>query len=271
MTGDDANSPWAGSAAGQPFVHEGNGVLTMHFDGAAVLSSMDPARPLELLLDYSRIMMGALLFAPEPAHIGMIGLGGGSLVKYCHHHLPGARISVAEISPDVIALRDRFRVPPDDERLEVVCADGADWVARHDDTFDLLMVDGFDIGGQASALCTQRFYDDCFSALAPNGILAINMHACDALHGAYIGRVRSSFANSVSVVATEDRVNEIVFAARGDRFRLSEKQLHQRACALERRLELPFGWLARALVEGRRREFAPPVRGSSRHTRMDDD
>jgi spermidine synthase len=52
----------------------------------------------------------------------MIGLGGGSLVKYCHHHLPGARVSVAEISPEVIALRDRFRIPPDDERLEVDCA-----------------------------------------------------------------------------------------------------------------------------------------------------
>lgn len=269
MNPDDVNSPWAGSAAGQPFVHESDGVLAMHFDGAAVQSCMNPARPLELLLDYSRIMMGALLFVPEPAHIGMIGLGGGSLVKYCRHHLPGARIAVAEISPEVIALRGRFHVPPDDERLEVLCADGADWIAQHDNTFDLLMVDGFDIGGQARALCTQRFYDHCHSALTPNGILVINMHARDARHATYMGRVRSSFANSVSVVATEDWVNEIVFAARGDRLRLSGTQLHLRACALERRLDLSFEWLAHALVEGRRRAFTLPVRGATRHLRTD--
>ena len=269
---NDRHSPWAGSAPGQPFVQEDDGALTLHFDGAAVQSSMDPARPTELVLDYSRVMMAALLFVPEPRRIGMIGLGGGSLVKYCHHHLPRAHIAVAEISPDVIALRSRFHIPPDDARLQVICADGADWIAQHDDAFDLLLVDGFDIGGQATALCTQRFYDDCHAALTPNGLLAINMHAEDALHGAYIGRVRTSFANSVSVVATEDRVNEIVFAARGSSFRLTEKQLHQRASALQEPLGLDFRGLTRALIDGRRRrEFVPAARAAGRYSLEFDD
>lgn len=246
-------------------------MLTLHFDRGAVQSSMDPARPVDLVLDYSRLMMAALLFVPAPARIGMIGLGGGSLVKYCHHHLPGARIEVAEISPEVIALRSRFCIPADDARLHIDCTDGADWIAQREDAFDLLLVDGFDIGGQASALCTQRFYDDCRAALIPNGLLAINMHADDALHGAYIGRVRASFANSVSVVATDDGVNEIVFAARGDAFRLSEKQLHQRACALHDTLGLDLRRLARALVEGRRRDFAPAARVTRRHGIETDD
>ena len=249
----------------RPVVTEDDGALTLYFDDSAIQSRMDPARPLDLVLDYSRVMMGALLFVPEPRHIGMIGLGGGSLVKYCRDRLPDARISVAEISPEVIALRERFHIPQDDDRLEVTCADGADWLARQSEAFDLLLVDGFDIGGQAPALCTQRFYDDCHDALTGNGLLAINMHASDALHGAYVARVRSSFANSVSVVATADGVNEIVFAARGDSFRLSEKQLALRACTLERRLGLDLKWLARALTDGRRREFAAPARGKRRH------
>jgi spermidine synthase len=254
---------------GLPVVSEDEDALTLYFDDSAVQSRMNPARPLDLVLDYSRVMMGALLFVPEPRRIGMIGLGGGSLVRYCRHHLPDARISVAEISPEVIALRERFHIPPDDDRLEVTCTDGADWLTQLGDTFDLLLVDGFDIGGQAPALCTQRFYDDCHGALTGNGMLAINMHASDALHGAYVGRVRSSFANSVSVVATADGVNEIVFAARGDSFRLSEKQLHMRACALEQRLELELKWLARALVDGRRRDFAAPARGVRRYASGD--
>lgn len=271
MSTDDQRSPWAGSTPGQPFVHEDDSVLTLHFDGAAVQSSMNPARPLDLLLDYSRIMMGALLFVPSPLRIGMIGLGGGSLVKYCHHHLPQAHIAVAEISPAVIALRERFRIPADDARLRIDCADGADWISGFDRHFDLLMVDGFDIGGQAGALCTQRFYDDCHAALGDNGVLAINMHACDALHGAYIGRVRTSFAGSVSVVATADNVNEIVFAARGDSFRLSEKQLRLRAGVLEQHLDLELTWLARALTDGRRRAFAPPVRDTARYPLRSDE
>ncbi len=271
MNRETRRNPWAGGAPGGPIVQEDDGVLTLCFDGTAVQSSMNPAHPLELLLDYSRVMMGALLFEPSPQHIGMIGLGGGSLVKYCRHHLPEALISVAEISPDVIALRDRFRIPADDDRLRITCVDGADWVARHEDSFDLLMVDGFDIGGQAPALCTQRFYDDCFSALTRQGMLVINMHAVDALHGACISRVRASFANSVSVVATTDRVNEIVFAARGDSFRLSEKQLCQRACVLEKTMDLEFRKLARALIEGRRREFAEPLHGRTRRVMQADD
>lgn len=268
---NDRRSPWAGSAPGAPFVQDDEGMLTLHFDRAAVQSSMDPVRPVDLVLDYSRLMMAALLFVPAPSRIGMIGLGGGSLVKYCHHHLPGARIEVAEISAEVIALRSRFRVPPDDGRLRIDCVDGADWIARHDEAFDLLLVDGFDIGGQATALCTQRFYDDCHAALTRNGLLAINMHADDALHGAYIGRVRASFANSVSVVTTDDGVNEIVFAARGDAFRLSEKQLFQRAAALQAAQGLDLRRLARPLIDGRRRDFAPAGRAAVRHVLDADD
>ncbi|OYW32161.1 MAG: transferase [Methyloversatilis sp. 12-65-5] len=268
---NDRRSPWAGSAPGAPFVQDDEGMLTLHFDGAAVQSSMDPAHPVELVLDYSRLMMAALLFVPTPSRIGVIGLGGGSLVKYCHHHLPSASIDVAEISAEVIALRNRFRIPPDDERLRIDRADGAEWIAQLDDAFDLLLVDGFDIGGQASALCTQRFYDDCHAALTPDGLLAINMHADDALHGAYIGRVRASFANSVSVVATEDGVNEIVFAARGDAFRLSEKQLFQRAAALHEALGLDLRRVARPLIDGRRRDFVPAGRAAVRHVMNADD
>jgi hypothetical protein len=36
----------------------------------------------------------------------LIGLGGGSLVKYCYRNLPGTRIVVIEIDPEVIALRN---------------------------------------------------------------------------------------------------------------------------------------------------------------------
>ena len=57
----------------------------------------------------------------------MVGLGGGSLAKFCHRHLPRTRLTVVEVDPDVIALRGEFEVP-DDERLAIVQADAAEYL-----------------------------------------------------------------------------------------------------------------------------------------------
>ncbi len=81
--------------------------------------------PCELVVPYTRTMMGFLLFAPQPTNIVVIGLGGGSIPKYCHRYLPQSSVTVTEINPQVVALREVFRIPPDDERLRVLCEDGA--------------------------------------------------------------------------------------------------------------------------------------------------
>lgn len=51
--------------------------------------------------DHDHISMrflGFLLMVQKPAHLLMIGLGGGSLTKFCHHHLPETRITVVDIN-----------------------------------------------------------------------------------------------------------------------------------------------------------------------------
>jgi spermidine synthase len=79
----------------------------------------------------------------------MIGLGGGSLAKYCYRHLPDTTITAVEINPQVIALRDQFHVPRDDERFRVICADGAKYVTDPfpDHRPDVLLIDGYDADG----------------------------------------------------------------------------------------------------------------------------
>ena len=98
------------------------------------------AAPERLVLDYTRTMMGFLLLQPAPQRIAMIGLGGGSLLKYCRRHLPDAEFTAVEISPEVIALRRQFGIPDDDARLRVVCADGADFVVLADPSGTLFCV-----------------------------------------------------------------------------------------------------------------------------------
>jgi spermidine synthase len=199
----------------RPFVQETGGTRSLHFSVDEVQSRMDLRRPDALHLSYTRMMMGFLLFEPAPARILMIGLGGGSLAKFCHRHLPETRIDVVEINPLVIALRDEFRVPPDDARFRVIEADGARHVRESGTTYDVLLVDGYDRQGLPEALSSQRFYDDCAEALAPGGLLVVNLHAHHRLHKVHVGRIARSFEDALVVVDDTTRDNRIVFAEKG--------------------------------------------------------
>jgi len=197
---------------GMPYVVETDGRRALHFTEVAIQSEMDVEAPLELLCDYTRTMMGFVLFNEAPERIEMIGLGGGSLAKYCHATLPATAITVVEISADVIALRDAFLVPPDDARFRVVCADGADYVRQRAPAPDVVLVDGYDHDGQSPQLCTSGFYDHCYSRLAPGGVLVVNLWGSDTHFGVYTRRLRESFLNNVVVVPTEGGTNKVVFA-----------------------------------------------------------
>ncbi|RYF36198.1 MAG: hypothetical protein EOO25_21295 [Comamonadaceae bacterium] len=171
-------------------------------------------RPDELQVDYTRTMMGFLLLQPQPRNIALIGLGGGSLVKFCHRHLPGARITAVEINPQVIALRRQFQIPDDDARLAVRAADGGLWIREVPGSLDVLLVDGFDASGQPPALCSGAFYEDCFRALAPGGLLVANLHHDHPEHPQFLERIAQAFRGNAMQVVSREKGNCVVFAGR---------------------------------------------------------
>ncbi len=202
----------------KPFVHESLSSKALHFSISEIQSRMQIDDPHLLDLEYTRTMMGFLLFNPEPQSIAMIGLGGGSLAKFCYRHLQKSRIQVVEINPHVIALRDEFHVPPNDERFSVVLGDGAQFVRYSNTRCDVLMVDGFDSEGLPSRLCSQRFYDDCFEMLQPDGIMVANLHYGHVRYPLHLDRIRRSFKGSVLVCDDGELSNSIVFACKGHAF-----------------------------------------------------
>ena len=199
----------------RPFVRDDGATKSLHFTLGELQSRMLTRLPWRLDIDYTRTMMGFLLFRPAPAHIGMIGLGGGSLAKFCYRQLPASKMTVLEINPHVIALRREFQIPDDDERFAVIAADGALYLQGETPTFDVLLVDGFDHDGQPAALCSQRFYDDCFAVLAEGGVLAVNLHYDDPLYPVWADRISRSFGGNAVEVLAEEKSNCIVFASRG--------------------------------------------------------
>lgn len=199
----------------EPFVREDGASKSLHFTLGELQSRMLVHQPARLDVDYTRTMMGFLLFKPTPAHIGMIGLGGGSLAKFCYRQLPASRMTVLEINPHVIALRREFQVPDDDERFVVIAADGALYLQTETPAFDVLLVDGFDHQGQPEALCSQRFYDDCFAALKTDGLLVVNLHHDGPDYPVLAERIGRSFNGNAVEIPAPEKSNAIVFASRG--------------------------------------------------------
>jgi spermidine synthase len=199
----------------KPFVYLTSKTKALHFSISEIQSRMELSQPDALNLEYTRTMMGFLLFDAAPERVGMVGLGGGSLAKFCYRQLATAKISVAEINPYVIALRDEFSVPPDGERFSVIQADGADFVRAFPEQFNVLLIDGYDSKGLPRALSSQRFYVDCFRALAPNGIMAVNLHSDHSGYEQHIDRIKRSFDGAVLLVEDRREGNSIVFARKG--------------------------------------------------------
>ncbi len=199
----------------KPYVHQTLTTKALHFSMGEIQSLMDIRRPDALELDYTRVMMGFLLFVPDPATVLMIGLGGGSLAKFCHRQLPSARIVVVEINPHVIALRKEFHVPEDSDRFRVVQADAAEFVRTCAQRCDVVLVDGFDYDGQPASLCSTPFYERCFDLLGPDGVLVVNLHAAHPDHAAHVERIADIADGPTLLVRDEDRTNAIVFARRG--------------------------------------------------------
>lgn len=240
-----------------PFVQSRDGVLSLHFTHGETQSSMRADRPDELQIDYTRTMMGFLLLKPEPREIAMVGLGGGSLAKFCYRHLPSAHITVVENNPGVIALREEFRIPDDDARFRVIAADGAAYLRGCPGGIDVLLVDGFDENGQPPALCSAAFYRDCRRALAPHGVLVVNSHVDDAGHDGRTQRIADAFGGNAVLAMASGQANCVVFARPGSPVAIEQLRGAQWARALSPRgrRELKddmalIGWNARELRAG---------------------
>ncbi len=210
----DLHPSLPGASARSPRVHTRAGRRTLEFTPGDVQSAMLVDAPDALVLSYCRAIMCFALFVPRPRHIVMVGLGGGSLAKFCYRHFPATRITVIELRADVIALRRQFCIPEDDARFQVVHADAVHWLAGKTAIADVLIVDGFDEGGLPRALGTARFYGDCRRALDQGGVLCANIFSYDPAYPGMLARLRLLFDGRLCWFDKVAGNNRILFAVK---------------------------------------------------------
>lgn len=229
-------------------VTEARGIRSLHLGNCAIQSAMRISRPWDLELAYTRAMMAYLLFHAAPEQVLMIGLGGGSLVKFIRRYRPQTRMTVVEIDDRVIAAaRAHFDVPPDDERLQVIEADGALYMGEHPASADVILLDGFDGGNQVEALASEGFYTACRRALRRHGVLVVNLWGRDTHFTEYFARLVRAFDGELGWLSVMGKTNVIIFAFRDAGARQAFESLRSQWPALTQLYGLDFAGFARDL------------------------
>lgn len=233
----------------KPFIVDEGTTRSLYFNMANIQCVMNTGDPDGLVLAYTRAMTAFLLFHPEPARIAIVGLGGGSLAKFCYRYLPRTDISTLEIDADIIALRDAFRVPPDDDRFRVIHADGADYVARARG-LDVLLIDAYDRGGLAPSLTGASFYADVAANLAPEGLFVMNLCGRRRAYAAVVEHVAAAFRGRLVELPARRDGNVVLYAFKspGNHSRAPASEIDARA--LKRRFGFDFPRYAARLNKG---------------------
>lgn len=224
----------------RPFVIDDGKSRFLYFNVRLMQSEMSLKAPHDLAIRYTQKMMAFLLFQPRPKRIVLIGLGGGSLIKFCHRRMPGTHLTAVELDPDVIAFRDAFLVPPDDARLQILQADGADYIANAEKGIDVLLVDAFDKTGFAPSLANREFFDNAYAKLSGNGVLVINLAGEKESYEGLIGEAMHVFDDQVIVISVPDDGNHVLYAFKERYFEPRWRWLHNYAKELRAKFGLDF-------------------------------
>lgn len=224
----------------KPFVVDTGTRRFLHFDFGAVQSAMDLSSPGRLALAYTRKMMAFLLFNCAPERILLLGLGGGSLAKFCYANLPAASVTVAESNRHVIALRDEFNIPADDHRFRIVNVEGAAYVSGLTRSEDVILADACDRSGLAAEVDSVDFYRQARGHLSPGGVFVINLCGDRSSMAAHLTKLREAFEGQLLSLPVRNDANLIVFGFRERRVDLQRERIESLAPDLKRRFRLDF-------------------------------
>lgn len=224
----------------KPFVVDDGERRYLYFNVRLMQSAMCLRTPNALDLRYTQKMMAFLLFNPHPKRIVLIGLGGGSLIKFCYYQMPSTQLTAIELDPNVIAFRDAFLLPPDGPRLQVLQTDGARYIEEAEKGIDVLLVDAFDKTGFAPSLANRDFLEAAYAKLSGNGILVVNLAGEKDSYAGLIGDSMHVFDDQVIVFSVPEDGNHILLAFKIKYFEPRWRWLHNFAKELRAKFGLDF-------------------------------
>ncbi|WP_044408609.1 polyamine aminopropyltransferase [Thiomicrospira microaerophila] len=112
---------------------------------------------------------------PNPKSVLIIGGGDGGILREVLKHASVETVTMVEIDAQVVEmcktyLPNHSQGAFDDPRLNLVIADGVEFVNQTKQTFDVVISDSTDPVGPGEVLFTSRFYQGIASCLNPDGV-----------------------------------------------------------------------------------------------------
>lgn len=162
-------------------VREDGRVRWLQFTRGAIQSLMHLREPESLVLPYTRALLCWLLFRDEPPDVLMLGLGGGTLVRWLLARLPHTHLTVVDADARVVELAQIwFRIPRRDPRLRLEVDDARRALAYLPGGRDLLLIDIFDAEGMPAWMLERAIFEAAAGVLAADGVLCANLWARNA-------------------------------------------------------------------------------------------
>ncbi|MCB6183325.1 hypothetical protein LIN78_07180 [Leeia sp. TBRC 13508] len=231
-------------------VSEKGGIRYLHLGSETVQSAMRISDPAVLVLPYTHCMMGFMLFNDRPKRVTVLGLGGASLPKFMHKHIPNAVIESVELHPEVVSVaHSAFLLPVDQEKLPVHIGCGGAFIADKTNHTDVIMVDGFGSHKLADNLCSDAFYHNAKKALTENGIMMVNLWRSSPQFQMLVERIRAIFEGQILLLPDYRHGNTIVMAFNRTQHQPGIEALHELAEALSDSTGLAFNDLLIRLVD----------------------
>ena len=116
---------------------------------------------------------------PNVKKVLVIGAGDGGAVRELTRYSEIQQIDLVEIDEQVVTVSKGFlprtACKLDDPRVNIYYEDGLKFVRRHENEYDLILVDSTDPFGPGEGLFTKEFYGNCYKALKEDGIM-VNQH-----------------------------------------------------------------------------------------------
>lgn len=227
------------------FSEEGN-IRHLHLGSEWIQGSMWVDDPNGLVHEYIQRMMAWLLFV-EPDTVGarqalQLGLGAGSLTKFCSKVLRMRNTTAIELNPQVLhACRGWFKLPGDTARMQVVLGNAAEEIRKPQwlGTVDALQVDLYDEEAAAPVLDSEDFYADCRSVLTEDGCMTVNLFGRTSSFDRSVQRMAAAFGDDALWAFKATREGNTVVLAQRTARRPSRTVLSERATIIADRWALP--------------------------------
>ena len=217
----------------------------LHLGTPWVQGSMKLKEPFEIDLEYVQRMMAWLLFV-DPDSVAerravQLGLGAAALTKF-HYKKLKMRTAAIEINPLVVNIcRSWFKLPPDNDMLEVVLGDASMEILRPrwQGTVDALQVDLYDHNAAAPVLDSAQFYADCRAMLTPEGCMTVNLFGRASSYQRSLEKITQAFGEGHVWAFKPTREGNTIVLAQRVAMPLDREALQARADAVQSRWGLP--------------------------------